>query len=160
MLKSVQVILADFFDYSPKPRRVRCAQPTHKESFFIFRKIKIDDKCKRIEIQWWENVYTYPQDFYLSFALGLCSFSFSIKASIFHNQRWILSSETESETLINGWKSCVIFAVNFSSSDAFYLRDDMFLFLFVHSFFSLLLIFFSSSRENCVSVWLQAKHYL
>lgn len=53
----VRVILADFFDYSPSNRliyRTR-TRDEDRESVFI-PKIKIDDKCKRIEIQWWENI--------------------------------------------------------------------------------------------------------
>lgn len=41
---------------------------------FIFG-IKIDDKCKRIEIQWWENIYI---SFICLLHLGLLFFIFSI----------------------------------------------------------------------------------
>lgn len=64
---NVLVIKADFFDYSP---------PTQNHLHFtsIYFPNKIDDKCKRIEIQWWENEF-------------ICCFFFSISYFIFNNKQ-------------------------------------------------------------------------
>ena len=52
-----RVILADFFDYSPSNQLTQTQNERAGESESVFiPKIKIDDKCKRIEIQWWENI--------------------------------------------------------------------------------------------------------